>query len=149
MSISLALIPTAMLLKVVLFDNDYKNLLESSACIQDIELPTNYTDKDLLKKTLDEYGAEIFYEYDDTIKCKIENSFLKFTKVDGSYSVKIINASNGEKIYQDLKELDLEYKRNLQEQVYINTKNNIKKEGMEIEKEEILEDNSIVLTISC
>lgn len=149
MSISLALIPTAMLLKVILFDKDYKALLEDSECIQDIQLPTNYVDKELLKKTLNEYGAEILYEQNNDIKCKMENSLLEFEKQNETYMVKIINASNGEDIYEHLKELDSEYKRNLQEQVYINTKKNIEDEGMEIEKEEILEDNSIVLTISC
>lgn len=149
MSISLALIPTAMLLKVILFDKDYKNLLENSECINNVELPTNYTDGELLKKTLNEYGAKILYEENNVIECRIEDSLLKFEKQNEMYMIKIVNSPNGKYIYNDLKEIDSEYKRNLQEQVYINTKKNIQDEGLYIEKEEVLDDNSIVLTISC
>lgn len=149
MSISLALIPTAMLLKVILFEKDYKILAKERKCIENIELPTNYVDKELLKKTLNEYGAKITYEKNDNIKCEIENSILEFKKQDEMYMVNINTAPNGEEIFKQLKDLDSEYKINLQEQVYINTKKNIEDEGMKIEKEEVLEDNSILLTISC
>lgn len=149
MSISLALIPGAILLSVILFEKDYKYLIETNESIENIELATNYTDKNLLMETLKEYGVKIISENGDNIKCFIECSILEFYKIENQYKVKIINSNNGNLTYRHLKEIDGEYKRNLQEQVYVNTKENIKLEGMEILNEEILDDNSIVITINC
>ena len=61
--------------------------------------------------------------------------------------VSIPKIKNPEKLLKELRCLDGLYKQNLQDQVYCRTKEKIKEKGMEIESEEVLEDNSIVLTV--
>lgn len=149
MSISLALIPAAILLKVVLFDKDYEQLIEQDKKFhRNISLPTNYTDKELLIKTLNEYNAIRIKIERENISCQISEYQLKFLKKDENYMVSLSKVKNPQKLIEELRCLDGLYKQNLQEQVYIKTKERVKEQGMRIESETILEDNSIVLTVS-
>ena len=148
MSISLALIPAALLLKVILFDKDYEQLVkENKKTWKDIRLPTNYTDKELLVKTLREFHASHIRSEDENISCKISDYQLKFLKGEGNYIVSLSKVREPQKLIEELRCLDGLYKQNLQEQVYIKTKERLEEQGMRIETEEILEDNSIVLTV--
>ena len=61
--------------------------------------------------------------------------------------VSLSTVKNAEQLLKELRCLDGLYKANLQEQVYKGTKEKLKQKGMMIESEEILEDNSIVLTV--
>lgn len=149
MSISLALIPAALLLKVILFDKDYEQLLNTDKkAWKNIRLPTNYTDRELLLKTLYEFNANRIKTDKEDISCQISGYQLKFLKGEENYIVSLSKIKEPQKLIEELRCLDGLYKQNLQEQVYIKTKERIEEQGMRIESEEILEDNSVVLTVS-
>lgn len=69
-------------------------------------------------------------------------------KGEENYIVSLSKIKEPQKLIEELRCLDGLYKQNLQEQVYIKTKERIEEQGMRIESEEILEDNSVVLTVS-
>ncbi|WP_122644227.1 hypothetical protein [Luxibacter massiliensis] len=149
MSISLALILAALLLKVILFDKDYEQLMKTDVkSWKDIRLPTNYNDKDLLEKTLREFNAKHIKVDGENIICSIESYHLKFLKGKKNYIIELSGIKNPDRLIDELKCLDGLYKENLQQQVYVKTKERIQEQGMRIEAEEILEDNSIVLTVA-
>lgn len=148
MSISIALIPAALLLKVILFDKDYCQLQEiDKKAMKNVKLPTNYNDKELLIKTLYDFNAHGIKVKKDDIVCNVGEHKLRFVKENESYMVSFSAIKNSEQLLEELRCLDSLYKVNLQEQVYKSTKEKLKQSGMMIESEEILEDNSIVLTV--
>lgn len=111
--------------------------------------PTNFRDGELLFKTLKEFGVNPVRE-GAGLNCRVENSTLVFRRSqEGSpYTVEIHNAPDLHKIYQYLSDVDEDYKRCLQSMVYERLKDRVAEKNMTIEEEEVLEDNSIVLTIN-
>ncbi|MBA2214181.1 hypothetical protein [Sellimonas intestinalis] len=149
MSISLALIPAALLLKVILFDKDYEQLMKKDTkSWGNIKLPTNYNDKELLVKTLRDFNAKRIKIDKENITCMIDRYSLEFLKGEKNYIIELSKIKNPDRLIEELRCLDGLYKQNLQEQIYVKTKERIREQGMIIETEEVLEDNSIVLTVS-
>lgn len=149
MSISLALIPAALLLKVILFDKDYEQLMKKDTkSWRNIKLPTNYNDKELLVKTLRDFNAKRIKIDKENITCMIDEYSLEFLKGEQNYIIELSKIKNTDRLIEELRCLDGLYKQNLQEQIYVKTKERIREQGMIIEMEEVLEDNSIVLTVS-
>ena len=113
------------------------------------ELKTNIMDRETLLKTLDEHGAEIVEDEDDKIICLIDNLTMKFTKIAESEPYNLyIEYHSEEQLNTIVNELDEEYKANVQEVSYNQIKENLEAKNYTIEQEEILEDNTIVLTVN-
>ena len=62
--------------------------------------------------------------------------------------VEIVNSGNVKEVFSQLSLLDDDYKNNVQAYTYENLKNNLIDNDLEIENEEILEDDSIVITVN-
>ncbi|MBX4261302.1 hypothetical protein KTC96_06565 [Clostridium estertheticum] len=149
MSITLALIPLALLLKVALCDKDFKDYVKKDLKVNEcIILPTNFTNKEILLKTLNEYGITPICRENDDIVCNIDGCALSFSKEEMNYIIEIKNISMHEDLYEHFLNIDCEYKKNVQEYTYLKTVQNLKEKQITIESEEIMEDNSIVLTIN-
>lgn len=111
--------------------------------------PTNFRDEQLLVKTLRDYGLQPNVQPEGDITCRAEQSTLRFYPAEeGSFSVKIENAPNLQQIFQLLSILDEDYKRGVQAVVYENLMSRVEEKNMIVESEEILEDNSIVITLN-
>src|SRR5690606_35766729 len=85
------------------------------------------------------------------MKCRVEDSLLIFRQSpshDSPFYVEVHNAPDLRKVYQYLSDVDDEYKRCLQSMVYEKLKEREEAKNMTVESEEVLEDNSIVLTIN-
>ena len=75
---------------------------------------------------------------------------------EGQYSIRVNDAYRicfecSEKGFENLEivdELNEEYQMNVQEQSYMTIKKNLEKQNLTIDHEEVLEDNSIMLTIN-
>ncbi|MFC7679087.1 hypothetical protein [Paenibacillus sp. GCM10028914] len=110
--------------------------------------PTNFRDGELLFRTLKEFGVNPIHR-GSSIECKVENSHLIFIQAqDGPFHVEVRNAPDLRKIFEYLSDVDDDYKRCLQSIVYEKLKGRVAEKNMTIESEEVLEDNSIVLTLS-
>jgi len=113
------------------------------------DLETNIMSKEVLIKTLTEHGAEITDTHLDNIECTIDNFVLKFTKSipDKPYTLHVEYGSE-ETLNTFICELDEEYKANAQEVSYNKIMENLEAKNYTVEQEEILEDNTIVLTVN-
>ncbi|MCW5601386.1 hypothetical protein [Nitrosomonas sp.] len=113
------------------------------------EYPTNFRDGALLMEALMDFGANPIQRANGQIVCKVENSKLVFTqKGDEPYLVEITNAPSLEEAYHYLSDVDQDYKRCVQTDVYNKLKSRITSQNMTIENEEVVEDNSIVITLN-
>jgi hypothetical protein len=111
--------------------------------------PTNIVDKTLLLKTLKEYGVYCTELSNEDIECKVEDCILTFHKEgETNYEVEVIGAVSLRGAHQHLTIIDEEYKQNVQEYTYQKVVKKLESSDMYIEKEEVLEDNSILLTIT-
>lgn len=112
--------------------------------------PTNFRDGELLFRTLKEFGVNPVRE-GSGMKCRVEDSLLIFRQSqshDSPFYVEVHNAPDLRKVYQYLSDVDEDYKRCLQSMVYEKLKERVEAKNMTVESEEVLEDNSIVLTIN-
>ena len=117
--------------------------------IFDKEIKTNIMDKETLVKTLTEHGADIIDMEDNFISCAIEGISMDFSKNSESepYTV-YIQYRNEETLTTLVDELDEEYKANAQEVSYNKILKNLEEKNYSIEEEEIMDDNTIVLTVN-
>lgn len=114
------------------------------------EFETAFMDRELLVKTLKEHGCDSFKEnFDDSFSCKIEgfNVDLFRSNQDEPYKIKISCAQDAS-CDEFLGDLNSEYALNTQEETYIKIKERLSKQNLKIDEEEILEDNTIMLTIN-
>ena len=108
---------------------------------------TIFKDKRLLIKTVSEHGLQNIMEQDGKIYGNMDS--LQFEFETDSNGVYIMNITHKES--EDLsfvEDLNEEYQMNVQELSYMNIKKNLEKQNLTIDSEEILEDNSIMLTIN-
>jgi hypothetical protein len=111
--------------------------------------PTNFKDKSILMKTLDDYGVNYSTQSNGTINCRIDNHAFKFKLNENSaYTIEIENEKDLKDMIMNLNNLDEDYRRNVQNKTYENLKTKVEEKGYKIESEEIMEDNSIVITIN-
>ncbi|MGL5479027.1 MAG: hypothetical protein ACRDCB_08330 [Clostridium sp.] len=110
---------------------------------------TQFTDKEMLIKTLESYNLPMQVEGDD-ISVRVEDYDLLYEKEVDGYNLTINYENEGDldKLYSQILEFDGEYKKNVQGKVYENLVEKIKETNMEIESEDFLEDNSVVLTLT-
>lgn len=113
------------------------------------EYRTVFMDKDILIKTLQEYGLKDFSMKDDTISARVENFNIIFYREDSTkpYMLRVYSSTScDETVIVD--DLNSEYALNVQEETYIKIKERLSKRNLNIDEEEILEDDSIMITVN-
>ena len=114
-------------------------------------LPTIYADEAMLKDTLRKYGASsLRTERDGTVRCTIDGIEMNFHQAAKNtlYELSVTVRRDEREIYAAIRRLDEGYQSAVQERTYLNVKKKLADQRLTIEHEEILEDNSIVLTVS-
>lgn len=113
------------------------------------EYDTIYADVNLLVKTLQEHGVKDLQYTDNKVSCRFESFAMDFVRQSEyeAFKMKItqdcnINCEN------TIAELNSEYAINTQEESYIKIKQDLEAQNMQIADEEVLEDNSIVITVN-
>lgn len=125
------------------------NLNENTDIVIPKSYPTNFKDKSILMKTLDDYGVNYLTQSNGTINCNLDNHTFKFKlNENSSYMIEIENEKDLKDMIMNLNNLDEDYRRNVQNKTYENLKNKVEEKGYKIESEEVMEDNSIVITIN-
>lgn len=110
---------------------------------------TKLTEEELLRISLKNTNTA-FTENNKQFMCKIGNSDVTMIKTpDGNYKFKIIGDGNLTPVQKFYNKLGAEYERQLQKLICNNIRQKISKNpSMKIENEEILEDNSVLITIN-
>ena len=114
------------------------------------EFETGFMDKDLLVKTLSEHGIQDLSEDEfGKITGRLDGYKFSLQKPadDKPYSLKI-SAKEGENIEEAANDLNSEYALNVQEDTYLSMIENLKNNNMDVESEEVMDDNTIVLTVN-
>lgn len=121
----------------------------SEANFLEKKVDTVFTDKNILLKTLEEHGVQNIKEEFGIIKGEIESFHFTFEKnnINNCYCV-TVNYQDKSNIEEKIKDLTSEYVSNVQEQSYLEILENLKQNNMKIDEEDVLEDNTIVLTIN-
>lgn len=112
-------------------------------------LKTNFTDREVLIKTLEEYGAEEIDFDGYNVSCDLLGMRLLYSKnySKGSYDLEINKITDENECSKILEDLSDEYGSNVQEMTYKKIIERIKSQNFHISSEEIEDDNSIILTI--
>ena len=110
---------------------------------------TNYTDKGVLYNVLVEHGAQDIEENGENISCTLYGMIMYYIKDPDTngYNLEITQVADLSECEDTIKDLNDEYGMNMQEITYNKIKERLEKENLRLESEEILDDNSIVLTI--
>ncbi|MCM3694291.1 hypothetical protein [Neobacillus niacini] len=111
--------------------------------------PTNFRDGNILTRTLKEFGVNTIQGNNGDISCTVQGTHLTFRQNGESpFSVEIKNAPSLQDIYMYISDVDDEYKRCVQALVYEKLKQRAAEKNLSVESEEVLEDNSIVITLN-
>lgn len=130
-------------------ENSFIHLSEDvTSKIFNKEFDTNFMDKDTLLKTLIEHGATNILDDNSNITCDCEAFHLEFFKLPYLPYKVIISYNDDKNINNFIADINSEYCSNVQEISYNKIKENLEAQNLEIEEEEILDDNTIVLTIN-
>ena len=112
-------------------------------------LQTKIADKELLRISLKKTNIA-FTENNNRFTCRAGNSDITIAKTrNGNYEFRIVGDGNLAPVQNLYNKLGAEYERQVQQKVCKNIKEKVSmNKAMKIEQEEVLEDNSIVITIS-
>ncbi|MBR1862878.1 MAG: hypothetical protein IJ806_02155 [Ruminococcus sp.] len=119
--------------------------------IQLTTLKTVFVDKDLLIETLQAHGScvsNINVVSENEIIVMTECGPLRYVRPDNTqaFDLELGRVEDPQKLIQQLKSFEEEYGRNVQTYTYDHIKENLSG-NMKIEEEEVLEDDSLLLTI--
>ena len=110
---------------------------------------TPFMDKSILLKTLDEHGVTNIVEWETGLSGEVDNYKLTFEKSaeDKPYNLRITCLENNN-AEEKVGDLSGEYALNVQEDAYLHIIDKLKENNMQIEEEEVMDDNTIVLTVN-
>ena len=116
---------------------------------QNQAFPTNFRDGQLLVNTLRDYGLQPDVQAGGEVVCSVEQSTLRFRPAEeGPFSVQVENAPDLRQAFQLLSTLDEDYRRAVQAAAYEKLMGRVEEKKLVVESEEVLEDNSIVITLN-
>ena len=133
--------------------------LEQRKCEEDVVITeqnfinktfeTPFVDKNILLKTLEEHGFSNIQETEGKISAEYQNYSVQFEKEseEKPYNL-LIRYAIEDDVYGKVNDLNEEYSMNVQEESYISIIEKLKNNNMELESEEVLDDNTIVLTVN-
>ncbi len=114
-----------------------------------ITTDTRFNDSDLLLKTLGEYGLCPQQISPNCFSVKFADGDIIYerTSEDAPFTMTVKNIKDMDGLIEELTDIEQVYDGNVQEYTYQRVLNNLPK-GMAIEQEQVMEDDSIVLTLS-
>ncbi len=149
MSMSVFLVPLAIAICATASEKigDIIDKCNSGEKVEPIQ--TKINDFDLLLMTLQEHGLNPIVYNNNCVDVASASGRLKYFResVDQSFSIELDRVNNIDCLISDLTELENEYDRNVQSFTYNRIINNLPQD-MTIIEDEVLEDESILLTIS-
>ena len=126
---------------------DIHTITEKHFIEKDFETP--FVEKSLLIKTLEEHGVKNIIDNDNYVSGQIESYTLNFSRdnIEAPYKLRI-TCLETDKAEEKLSDIGSEYTMNVQEDAYLHIIEKLKENNMQIEEEEVMDDNTIVLTVN-
>lgn len=123
--------------------------LKENNNVEDVSLETIFNDSELLAKTLKEHGLDVSVENDNHVICLSGEVQLNYTREseDTPFVVTISGLEDPNSFVDELECFEKEYQQNVQSFTYEKLMSGIEDRNMTLSDEQILEDNSILLTI--
>ena len=151
MSITLTLIPVAMAVGMSLSSTSIAALTSVKGHGKhDLEaVETRFTDCELLQKTLTEHGLNIKQLSENEVVIETEAGTLRYfsQSADAPFLLEVKGVSDMQELLDSLDSLENEYGRNVQAFTYDKVMCSLSEHGMSVESEEVMEDDSILLTL--
>ena len=112
-------------------------------------METSFVDVNLLVKTLEELECHVKKNNENEIFVATTCGNLKYMRKDSSEPFKMYldEITDVQGVLENIRSFEQDYGRNVQEYTYNHVKSNLA-DGMTIAEEEVLEDDSIILTIN-
>lgn len=109
---------------------------------------TKMADENLLKEALKNYASAI--DNKSSLVDQLEKGIISFRKNEelGNYEAVFSESISNDDAINFISDLTNEYNLLVQNNVYTNIVNNLDNNNLSLESEEVLEDNSIVLTLN-
>ncbi len=151
MSVTITMIPLAVAVGVSLTAGSTGLLAQLRKTEQTISpLETAFTDEHLLAKTLTQHGLQVLGSEENELTVRSESGTLRyFRRAAGEpFYLALENISNLRELLDSVDELENEYGRNVQAFTYQKVLTGLIEHGMQVGSEEILEDESILLTLN-
>ncbi len=152
MSVTLTLIPLAVAVGVSLTAGSAGILaqLRTKAPQQLPSLETAFTDVEILTRTLTQHGLQVQRLGEHELVVRSESGTLRYVRQDASqpFSLELRDICNMKELLDSVDQLENEYGRNVQTFTYHKVMTSLCEHGMTVQQEEVLEDDSIVLTLN-
>lgn len=152
MSVTLTLVPLAVAVGLSLTASSVALLNQSrnQTDLDNITLETAFVDAPLLQKTLSEHGLNVQVVGENEMIVASESGQLRYfrTSAENPFLLQLRNISNMHELLDSVDELENEYGRNVQSFTYNKVMTSLIEHGMTVDSEEIMEDDSILLTLN-
>lgn len=150
MSITISLVSAAVIACSTLTSMAVMQTLENVTgnAIKKERFETSFADAELLRKTLMDNGCCVKTISENEMTVSTTCGILRYTRNSPSEAFHLVldQISNPDALLEQIRSLELDYGRNVQTYTYQHIKQNLT-EDMQIEDEQILEDESLLLTI--
>lgn len=119
----------------------------SGRCSDKIE--TRFNSEDLLKKTLSEHGAKFQSDSSDRITADFSTGKILYERKDSMspYTMQVFDVEDVDCLIDSINAIDEEYGCNAQSYTYHKMMQNLP-ENMQLESDEVLDDGSILITLT-
>lgn len=151
MSVTLSLIPLSIAVGMSLGSSAIAAVTAStkgSDCAIE-PIGTIFNDSGLLLNTLSEHGLQVEKLSENEFTVSTESGTLRYFRTDETqpFFLEASRIRNMEELLTSLDELENEYGRNVQAFTYNRVMTSLEEHGMSVMSEEILEDDTIMLTL--
>lgn len=131
-------------------DRIRKKMDEQNNFTQIPNMETVFNDTALLEKTLTEHGLTVNKVSENELVCPTNRGTLYYFRQSEQepFTLRVEGVKNVQEVVGELEVLEKEYGKNVQAYSYDMLKSNLQKHNMSVGSEEILDDESIVLTLN-
>lgn len=151
MSITITLVPLAVAVGLSLTATSTALLTQhrQNETQQIPALETAFMDAAILRKTLTQHGLQVETVSENELFVRSDAGELRYFRKEasGKFYLELRNISNMHELLDSVDELENEYGRNVQTFTYNKVMTGLIEHGMTVDSEEILDDDSILLTL--
>jgi len=110
--------------------------------------PTNFRDSEKLVGVLAEHSLSPIVDRQGRVTCDTSSGKLLFVQQENQpFTVEILRAPNMQDVFQTLNQLNQGYCQVIQSETVSNVKSRLGQKGLSLHSEEVLADNTVVLTV--